>query len=364
LLLLRWKKMRRRNGGNQDYLEKDRLSFADRGAEFMREAGGSAGGNYNNGRSGSHSSMSIMNGKLGAGHKRGLGALGSDASTAPLTKSPLAYHEPVEMSHIAEKTMPIVAAAPVALPKPAPTRNEDVASREPQHGHSRSSGWSRYFANNEATNLANMNSTRSTFASESDGSLYSSSRVISQPSQAVPPLDLSFGKFDGQRLSRVATGSPTLGHSREDLRGQPMQAQLSRAGSVGSSVSSVDEYETASVTKTTSWTPVGASHWNQRPASSTYTGSNRGSEMPKDGASSNYPNDNTSSFYYKNGISTLYGLYGNQARGPADGRDSTVTVFPGANTGRPSTSSRPDIPPPPPSDMSWLNLGANSSHSS
>ena len=46
LLLLRWKRERRKRAGKGGYVEKDRLSFADRGAEFMSEAGGAVGHNY------------------------------------------------------------------------------------------------------------------------------------------------------------------------------------------------------------------------------------------------------------------------------------------------------------------------------
>lgn len=380
LLLLRWKKQKRKEKGGE-YTEKDgRLSFADRGAEYMREAGGSAGGHYsmpNAAPKDGHSSLSIMQGKIGHGnsHKRGIGPLGSDSSTAHLVpqlkKSPLAYTEPMEMSSL-EKEM-ITSRERSAL-SPSATQREigqpiipSNIPNGPQHGHSRSSGWSKYFSNNEATNLANMTSTRSTFASDqlSEPSLYPESRAMSQPSQAPPPLDLDFLKFEGQRLSRVASGSPSLGYSREDLRGQPMQAELARAGSVSSSVSSLDDYDHVTMSNaqkpgTSNWTPMDMDAWNQRPPSSAYTDSNRDSGIPfKDGTSSYYPTDNKSSYYAKSGISTLYGLYGNK---PEVGRDSTVTVFPRGipDEDKKRVPVRPNGGPSAgqPSDMSWLNLGS------
>jgi hypothetical protein len=369
LLLIRCLKQRRRRTKKDGHVEKeDRLSFADRGAEFMREAGGSASGHYADPRPTSHSSLAIMQGRLGTGHKRGLGTAGSDSSTAqlvPTKKSPLGYGEPLEMSAIGEKlAIPETKPAPVSTANTGSHHQTAAQTAATQHGHSRSSGWSRYFSNNEATNLANMESARSTFASEqtTDGSQYTDSRIISQPSQAPPPLDLSFTKFDGQRLSRVASGSPSLGHSREDLPGRPMQAKLARAGSISSSESSLDEYDRAAATVayqggTSAWTPVSRDAWNQRPPSSAYTDSNRASAMPgKDGSS--YPTDNKSPYYVKSGISTLYGFYGSK---PDQERDSTVTVFPrgipAEDTSR--TPSRGNAAGGAQnSDMSWLNLSA------
>ncbi|KAF2496317.1 hypothetical protein BU16DRAFT_374333 [Lophium mytilinum] len=343
LLLLRWQKERRKRAGGEGYVEKDRLSFADRGAEFMSEAGGSIGHNYSASRNMSQDSLAIISGRAGKNHQRGIG---SDASTAGLVmkKSPLGYAEPVEMAkidqriaHITEKpTQP----QPAAPPESAP------------YGRSRSSGWSKYFANNEATNLAQMQSGRSTYTSDRTSagshSQYADSRIYSHPSQGVPPLDLNFAKFEGQRLSRVATGSPTLGHSRENLPGQPMQAELARANSTGSTVSSLghDGSNLFSDNRgaTESWTPVSSGNaWNQRPVSSNYTSSVR------DGTTSYY-NDGASSYFPKSEApSTFY-----PARA-AEGRDSTVTVFPRGvpENGVPVRKNGTH------QDMSWLNLGAN-----
>ena len=357
LLLLRWKRERRKRAGKGGYVEKDRLSFADRGAEFMSEAGGAVGHNYSASTNASQSSLAIIAGRAGLTHKRGVGPLGSDASTAGLVtkKSPLGYAEPVEMSQIVEKVSPAtekqarLATQPVTFVDAAPTGTTAALSR------SRSSGWSRYFANNEATNLAHMPSGRSTYTSDrtSAGSQshYTDSRIISQP-QTIPPLEI-FTKFDGQRLSRVATGSPTLGHSRENLPGQPMQAELARASSVTSSVSSLDANKSTAYTSTrdpaTSWTPVSGPEWNQRPPSSAYTNSVRASEV-RDGTSSYYATDGASSYFPMNGPSSL-----NPGRfGAAEERDSTVTVFP---RGVPDTGGGPKKGAGH-QDMSWINLGA------
>ncbi|OCK80331.1 hypothetical protein K432DRAFT_416769 [Lepidopterella palustris CBS 459.81] len=360
LLLLRWKRERRkRAGGGGGYIEKDRLSFADRGAEFMSEAGGSVGNNYTASMNASQSSLAIMTGRVGQNHKRGMGPLGSDASTAGLVtkKSPLGYSDPVEMSKIDQRISPTLAERTLQPFQPSTVMDSAPAATAATLGRSRSSGWSRYFANNEATNLAHMPSGRSTYTSDrtSSGSQsqYTDSRIISQPSQTIPPLELNFAKFEGQRLSRVATGSPTLGHSRENLPTQSMQAELARANSTGSSVSGLENEDSTAYTSTrdaiTSWTPVSGNDWHGRPPSSAYTNSLRASEV-RDGTSSYYANDATSSYYPKSGVRSLF-----PGRiGAAEERDSTVTMFP---RGVPDQGggSRKDAGHP---DMSWLNLGA------
>ncbi|KAF2869833.1 hypothetical protein BDV95DRAFT_608655 [Massariosphaeria phaeospora] len=332
LFCLKYRKSKNKNQQQTGYIEKDRLSFADRGAEFMSEAGGSIGHKFTE-RNVSHTSLAII-GNGPTTHKRGIG---SDASTAGLVvrKGPLGYSDPVEMSKFDLKPEPIEE----RMIRQNSGRVPRTAAAGP--GRSRSSGWSRYFANNEATNLANMPSDRSTYASErtSTGSqsMYTNSRMYSQPSQSVPPLDIP--KFDNQRISRVATGSPT--YSQENLPSQPMQAELARANSKGSTASGLsrdDDYAPVE-----SWTPMGNFEEN-RPPSSAYTGSVV-MDNPRDGVNSYYA-DGTSSHYPKSGYSSIFP--GGARFGAPEGRESTVTVFPGVQ-------DRKQNPQP---DMSWLNLGA------
>ncbi|KAF2786339.1 hypothetical protein K505DRAFT_147820 [Melanomma pulvis-pyrius CBS 109.77] len=381
LFFLKYKKSKNRKAQQTGYIEKDRLSFADRGAEFMSEAGGSVGQNYSASMNASHSSLAIIN-QGATNHKRGLGPQGSDASTAGLVmkKSPLGYSEPVELSKFDMKPEPVVAEKLVR-------QNSNAAPRPPP---SRSSGWSRYFANNEATNLAHMSSGRSTFASErtSTGSqsLYTDSRMYSQPPAAIAPLDIP--KFDGQHINRVPTGSPTLGNSRENLHVpmESMQAELARADSNGSARSGISRDDHYERTPMDSWTPMGnatATTTYDRPPSSNYGDNHR------DGASSYYP-DATNSYYPKSGYSSFFAP-GQLGTAHLQERESTVTVFPGgkpkigAPNERESTGTMFPIQPPlplgapqdrestftifpggaPPEnqpkkdqpDMSWLNLG-------
>jgi hypothetical protein len=324
LMCLKYRKNKSKQG--QGYVEKDRMSFADRGAEFMKEAGGSEVTHPYNLGNDSHTSLAIIQGRGVNGHKKNMA---SDASTAGLVKktSPLGYSDPVELSKFDLKPEPIRE----DMVRQNSGRVPAVAKSNPR---ARSSGWSRYFANNEATNLANVQPDRSTYMSDrtSTGSQsqYTNSRMYSQrPSQHIAPLEIP--KFDGQRISRVASGSPTLGSSTATLphQVQPMQAQLSRAESNASTRSGVSAYDQHYFREPVeSWTPVGD---NQR-ASSTYTGSmvfDSNNNNKNDGTSSYYP-DGTDSFYPKSNFSSFYPGQGNSPVIP-DVRDSTNTMFPNGN---------------------------------
>jgi hypothetical protein len=324
LMCLRYRKNKSKQ--SQSYVEKDRMSFADRGADFMKEAGGSVVNHHYNVGNDSTTSLAIIQGRGTNGHKKNMA---SDASTAGLVKktSPLGYSDPVEMHKFDLKPEPI----PERLVRQNSGRAPVSAAKA--NPRARSSGWSRYFANNEATNLANVQPDRSTYASDrtSTGSQsqYTNSRMYSQrPSQHIAPLEIP--KFDGQRLSRVASGSPTLGSSIVTLphQVQPMQAELGRANSNGSSRSGVSHHDEHYFREPVeSWTPVGD---NNR-ASSNYTGSmvfesNNNTNNKHDGASSYYP-DGTDSFYPKSNFSSFYP---GQSTIP-DMRDSTHTMFPSGN---------------------------------
>lgn len=383
LFFLRWRKSKKRRTQQGGYVEKSRLSFADRGADFMKEAGGSMGQHQSLAQprfgevNGSQTSLAIIAGRAnGNGHKRGML---SDSSTSGLVKkaSPLAYTEPVELSKFDLKPEPIddriVRQNSGRIP---PQPKVDV-------NRSRSSGWSRYFANNDATNLAAMPTDRSTFASERTNSVYdTNSKMYSQPVHAPPPLDIP--KFENQRISKVATGSPTFGNSTDNLPGQPMQAELARANSGASTRSGISRDDHYLREPIESWTPVGL---NDRPPSSAYTGSVI-MDNHRDGASSYYPQDAASSYYPKSGISSYYPGQPPML-GVSDVRDSTNTVFPAGNLSNLQQAHPPHADfdsfyPAPPrlgeppvgrestvtvfpggpgerkeggQDMSWLNLG-------
>ncbi|KAF2833262.1 hypothetical protein CC86DRAFT_7484 [Ophiobolus disseminans] len=344
LLFLKYRKNKSKQ--SQGYVEKDRMSFADRGADFMKEAGGSVVAHHYGAGNDSTTSLAIIQGRGATGHKKNMA---SDASQAGLVKktSPLGYSDPVELSKFDLKPEPI----PEGMVRQNSNRAPAVAKANPR---ARSSGWSRYFANNEPTNLANQPD-RSTYASDrtSTGSRsnYTNSRMYNQRrSQQIAPLEIP--KFDGQRLSRVASGSPTLGSSIVTLphQVQPMQAEMGRANSTGSSRSGVSHMDDYARQPAENWTPVG----NENRASSTYTGSmvfdTNGNKH--DGTSSYYPDANDS-FYPKSNFSSFYPGQGDSPRIP-DMRDSTHTMFPSGNAASAPLNDMPKskfssmYPTPPP----------------
>ncbi|KAK7727028.1 hypothetical protein SLS57_003058 [Botryosphaeria dothidea] len=387
LLLLRCKRQKNKGAGGEKGGEKDRLSFADRGvSQFGAYPNPPSAPPYMQDNNASQTSLAIISGKIGnntKGPKTHTRGMPSDASTAGLVKkqSPLAYNEAHEMS-------PMSAAPPYSISNPMTQPPPAAAVGDEKPSRSRSSGWSRYFANNEATNLASEPYDRSTYASNHSNRLSglsaseydTNSRYLSQPPkfthQALPPLDVSFANnaFDGNRLSRVVTGSPTIGNSREDLSshgmgvGTPMRAQLARATSV-STISSFESKRMSHAEGQQTWTPIEGSQWNNRAASSLYPDSRPTSENPfPDGTSSYYPNDGTSSYYPGDGTSSYYpksntnslyppSLHPDSAKMPAPptGRESTVTVFPrGVPSNVPNDEERQKAIGN--QDMSWLKF--------
>ncbi|KAH9865635.1 hypothetical protein J1614_009220 [Plenodomus biglobosus] len=326
LILFCLKYRKNKSKKSQGYVEKDRMSFADRGADFMKEAGGSVVSQPYQQNNDSVTSLAIIQGRP-TNHKKNQA---SDASTAGLVKksSPLGYSDPVELSKFNLK--------PETLRMDAMVRQNSGRTPPAKSApRARSSGWSRYFANNEATNLASVQPDRSTYVSDrtSTGSQsqYTNSRMYSQrPSQHIAPLQIPQAQFDGQRLSRVASGSPTLGTPTGILprQVQPMQAELGRANSNGSSRSGISGHNDHYYQKPVeSWTPVG----EDRRTSSAYTGSMVIEPNSKYDVASSYYADGTDSFYPKSNFSSFYpGQMDNSPTIP-DARDSTFTMFPTGN---------------------------------
>ncbi|KAL9081303.1 MAG: hypothetical protein Q9157_000158 [Trypethelium eluteriae] len=325
LLLFRWHKAKRKRsepGSPKD--EKDRLSFIDRGASFMKEAGGSMANlddslkppytrKAKTNSASSLSSLAIIAGKLNPsqqhGHKRGAGGEGSINSRTELVQKkvhPLAKSEVMEMDRFDEKPdmATMKSRGPVAdgtinpmIPVPAPSQQatqqrmyETPAPARKQ----RSSGWSRYFNGNEATNLAQMHShDRSTYASATDSrssaasrSNYTESRHHPNSVDMVAPLELpdTGAQFDGNRISSVVTGSTSVNHSGDDLpQAQRAQIGMSRPESEASEAS---ESVLSSGLRShlgdepSSWTPGGLASKDERGGSSIYTNSMRGSALP------------------------------------------------------------------------------------
>ena len=348
LLYLRWRKMKQRK--KEGYLDEKngeaRLSFQDRGASFMKEAGGSINeitppppkpwyGQQNDSQDGSRSSLAIIAGKFG--NKRntnGHAPKQSYDSTTPLRrgKSQRSQPERVEMVDM-EKRPPPVERKP--LPRAAGSADAtagatgnsllgaDLANQEVSDRRNRSSGWSKYFATSQphGDGLSHLPSAYLKPDGPDDGSMYSSDRdrAMSQPSRIpssalVPPLDIDFSKtIDGQRLSHVTSGSPAFNDSREDLARRGSVGNLgvpegqkglivdpSRPRSQSESLASSYNRSTMSSNLTsdffaesgaTPWTPTSTSfkdHLISRPPSSNYTNSIYEQRVPSRGKSAGF----------------------------------------------------------------------------
>ncbi|KAF2771629.1 hypothetical protein EJ03DRAFT_251222, partial [Teratosphaeria nubilosa] len=248
LLLLRYKRMKKRK--QEGYIDEKtgaRLSFADRGASFMKEAGGSltalpqvpAKDRYNGtNNNGPRTSLGIFAGRVGGRRNSKMNhhqPKDSFESTTHLVreKNGMVVQEPVEMMDIGEKNTPILRkAVPRTEQRPPAGAIVYDANKEMDvpDDRKRSSGWSKYFATsgpvvpNEISHLPAAHMRPKTASAVSDGSVYSEhdlrpSQVSRIPSSVlVAPLDIDFSKtLDGQRLSHVASGSPSFAHSREDM---------------------------------------------------------------------------------------------------------------------------------------------------
>lgn len=454
-------KKRRAATGYVDEKHNDRLSFADQGTEFMHTAGGSVGHNYSRSMNNSLTSLNIIAGKgkgpgaIGKGHQRKGGSAGSDTSTSALIKpprSPLGLGDSLEMSQMNSGRAPKLVnigpqggrAPPAALTDPPPLSAGAIRSARGQAGRpgtsgsdvrpgssgsasrggaivagmgratdnqpSRSSGWSKYFSPNDpASSLggyAHQQRRKSTDTGGSRSNYVGDSRGTSNvtyPSQTVQPLELNLGpRFDstladGQRLSRVATGSPTFAHSRDhsvngrDPSAHGQTAQLSRGPSGKSTVnSSIGDYSFGSATigdgahTATTWTPMSERGFNDKPAQNSANNHNHsdsvGSSIYSRNPQSYYPAyDDRRALYGKSGVSTASTVWPVPPKSPlAEGRDSaTLSAFP-----RTTAAQRPPMPTtvngqkqygynqgpalqkktPVTEDVSWLNLGGDSTY--
>ncbi|THW60219.1 hypothetical protein D6D19_10141 [Aureobasidium pullulans] len=298
LLVRRRKQQQKKTKFNDD--KADRMSFQDRGASFMKEAGGGGGvseappqlpkptiGSYDPrssfailaGKLGadrfsqrfskygasektpvnsstnpyadlqppntayghqandSSSSLAIISGKYGKNHNRNNGEKGSFESTTKLVRSPTSpqsFDDHMEMASMNSQTPRLQSARGPAPPMPT-LRAVPNQNKEDDMQTKRSSGWSRYFANQSdggAYDPAAQHSPNLTASPNLSVSDYTPSRGPSQlvrnPSAMVAPLDvepkghLHPADAHQHRLSVVGMGRPSFSHSVEDFsaRGQ------------------------------------------------------------------------------------------------------------------------------------------------
>jgi len=371
LLRLRTKKNQRRVAAAAAEDEKKRMSFADRGAPFMMEAGGAV-----NKRNSGRDSMAILGGRIGPGYTRNLNTAGSDSSTANLVPPPRwdATMRPIPGG----ATPPEVLEGQYLRPGPL---------GDPK----RTSGWSQYFGGSSRKS--------GHLSSHLDPSPRVSqiSRDVSQHTAdereahncnthgptVVPELNLK-PQWEASRVSTVVTGKPTvmkdlpgdaprpgttasgIASSRTQHRPRPSNVSRNSSNHSGSSarssgpISSHDSLFAREGINEREWTPVTQHEWN--------TSRNR--------------DTSTSSVY-------------THQRGPSDvvrsNIDMPVPAFTTFHVGAPSASAEPTFSSSPPraspiagaptivlpglfhpaevakvqrppvhSDMSWVNLNGNS----
>ena len=290
LLLIRCIRRRKSNIGRRtrdfDADSKHEMDFADQGAEFMQEAGGSLAGHHRRDDSGnSNTSVAIMSGgarsdsphsKRGFLHKAGDSG-GSAKSFFSRARSPLAPSPPLI-------SYPVMTAQPGDArgnPQASPELRTDLRTAE--------TGWSKYFNNNSSTNLGaappaavryDPGSRPTTYTSQSLSD-YESSRVTSShphDSAEVQPLDIRASQPYPPNPGAVSPTSglplPGLAISSGGLSHEP-----STPSTPVSDVDEEDDYPQNSLQGqedegTASWTPIERGNtWEERPISSVYADS-------------------------------------------------------------------------------------------
>ena len=290
LLLLRYLRRKRedkRRGSEYPLDNKHDMDFADQGADYMQEAGGSfakgSSKHHHNISGNSATSVTIMGGKRNSSqqskraffHKKGNSETSNKShfgrSKSPMTPSPPLISEPILDSYPGQSANP-----PRTTPSPRTEPRTDT-------------GWSKYW-NNSSTNIDAMaasapqrrgsNSRPTTYTSTSD---YESSRVTSSnphESAEVEPLNVRASQLPPN--TRVV--SPTSGMPLQTglalSSGAHAPAEPPTPTTLVSDIDEEDDYRMQASREpdgTSSWTPIAASDrgstWTDRPPSSAYADS-------------------------------------------------------------------------------------------
>ncbi|KAE8447431.1 hypothetical protein EG329_010704 [Mollisiaceae sp. DMI_Dod_QoI] len=339
LALFRWRKNRRRysEAGHQRRAsgipdEKDAMDFADKGLPQMVTTRQFPGHEQQDSQ-GSFSSMAILMGRVG--HSRGdekNGSLGSDSSSQFNKKYKTAISKPIPQEELFqpppqlsrdEKAVSFAAKDVAAAEEREATPRPRGSTKGGRRGSTRrSSGWNRYWSGGSSLNILGFGTKRATYeasdrSSDSEYSIHRMPSHATQRSALPPPLKLG----ERPELNRVVSGSPTIAyHSNKFPLSGEMSGQLERTGSVSSLSSYNDDRHDAfssgipaSVHEHDAWMPVEGQDWGSR--ASNYSESVYATTLPR--STVNYQRE---------------------------------TRFPGPGAPPPRS-------PPPPQDMSWLNLG-------
>lgn len=297
LLLLRCRRRRKegihkRNNSNYPSDGKHEMNYGDRDVGYTQDGGGIAVGQAGHKYMDSgHSttSMAIMSGRAGAGsshskrgflHKPG-GSNGSSKSFFSRARSPLAPSPPL-----------------ISGPIPVEDPRNDVpiqTTPEPRTEPRTDIGWSRYWANNSATNLSNIppgspdheRGSRPTTYSSGSRSDYVSSRIASSDpheSAEVPPLSVrtNVPYPPNTRLVSPTSGLPLALQPGIAFSSGASLHDPSTPSTQNSQINEEDRYRqeedhSHGSEGMESWTPIASSErgstWEERPISSVYTDS-------------------------------------------------------------------------------------------
>ncbi|KAL8739585.1 MAG: hypothetical protein Q9190_007627 [Brigantiaea leucoxantha] len=272
LLLLRCVRRRQENQHRQrssDYPmdDKNGMDFADRGADYMREAGGSFGQQHNeSGQAAASAAASARapssQSKRGFFHKQS-GSGGSAKSFFSRGKSPLT-------------TSPPQISEPFVEPQPGERAlsSKAVASPDPRTEPRTDEGWSKYWLNSST----NPHESQATYTSASQSDYAGSQSTHPHDSAEVQPLNIRSSQ--PQPVISPTSGLPlpglALSHSNHGVVGPEPQ-------SPSTMVSDIDEEEEDGLEHPpshegqSSWTPVATSErgsgWEDKRVSSIYADS-------------------------------------------------------------------------------------------
>ena len=372
LIWLRWRRRRRlydeaghqRRASGTTGDEKDRLSFADRGASFMSQAGGFLG-HGQKASVNSSSSMAIMAGgsptkRYQSGpysKRRGSHGLLSRAKRKASSDMPQISRPKVEERQVSSDPIP-------ARPEVA----KDPAAIE--LGRQRSSGWSRYFAGNSATNLTLNNPSAARGPDPAAiTSPFSDAYQISQSHPQVPEQVLQRPSLANPiNFSRAPSVRVQTGESRDIPQVAPSTAVVETADSdlvADESPPFIQRHESSSTTSSparndaflsgvsanahedTAWSPVGPDERSSgRATSSLYTDSAHGSMVPRNVSASAFPQVPRELQGTRASTGTMF-TRGEAGAGTGAGSRLTNGEEHEDDLGRHN------------SDMSWLNLGSS-----
>lgn len=344
LLFLRWRKLKaRRKAGylaekNNEH-DPNRMSFADRGASFMKEAGMSVDDLAPPNRAwvpgkdhDAHSSLAIITGKFNPSRNANHGQKASFESTTHLVKNKngqMMPSEKFEMMDIGDKSAGSKLAVPGAAVLKGGALDQDTRAER-----KRSSGWSKYFATTQPTGPNGVSHIPSVYVKPGNqtqsrrDSECSSDETRSSTGVLAPPLHIDFEKTgDGHRMSQVTTGSPHFFNSQDDFasrgsvdvaegqRGLIIDPNDPRRSLAATSISSYGNRSTVDSRATSEYyNESGHTPWT--PMSATQTGFVAGAQQNHE--------RRTSSVYTAN-------TYDASGRRPSRGKGTGF--FPGAGTG-------------------------------